>query len=48
MTAHIGFPTLRLVRWRIGEWNLEGIPTGSYRVIDTLPPRTTQHDDRTP
>ncbi len=48
MTAHIGFPTLRLVRWRIGEWTLEGIPTGSYRVIDTPLPRTTQRGNRTP
>lgn len=31
MTAHIGFPTLRLVRWRIGDWTLEGIPSGAYR-----------------
>ena len=33
MTAHIGFPTLRLVRWRIGEWTLDGIPCGSYRSL---------------
>lgn len=38
MTAHIGFPTLRLVRWRIGEWSLAGIPTGHYRVLDTPSP----------
>lgn len=30
MTAHIGYPTLRLVRWRIGEWTLDGIPSGAY------------------
>ncbi len=33
MTAHVGFPTLRLVRYRVGEWTLEGLPPGSYRVI---------------
>ena len=33
MTAHINFPTLRLVRWRIGEWTLSGIPCGEYRKI---------------
>jgi 23S rRNA pseudouridine2457 synthase len=48
MTANIGFPTLRLVRWRIGEWTLEGIPAGSYRVIETPLPRTTRRDDRRP
>jgi 23S rRNA pseudouridine2457 synthase len=35
MTAHIGFPTLRLVRWRIGEYTVEGIGSGEYRVTDT-------------
>ncbi len=31
MTAHIGFPTLRLVRWSIGDWSLEDIPLGTWR-----------------
>lgn len=31
MTAHIGFPTLRLVRWRVGEWSLDGINAGTWR-----------------
>ncbi|MFX0540506.1 rRNA large subunit pseudouridine synthase E [Roseovarius sp. S4756] len=31
MTAHVGFPTLRLVRWRIGEWTLDGIAPGCWR-----------------
>ncbi|GGD53720.1 pseudouridine synthase [Lacimicrobium alkaliphilum] len=30
MTAHIGFPTLRLVRYRIGNWTLDGIASGEY------------------
>lgn len=30
MTAHIGFPTLRLVRWRIGNWTLDGIESGEW------------------
>lgn len=38
MTAHIGFPTLRLVRWRIGEWTVAEISLGSYRVIETGSP----------
>jgi 23S rRNA pseudouridine2457 synthase len=28
MTAAIGHPTLRLVRWRIGDWSVEGISSG--------------------
>ncbi len=31
MTAHIGFPTLRLVRWSIGEWSLGDLAPGDYR-----------------
>ena len=31
MTAHIGFPTLRLVRWRVGNWTLDGLASGQWR-----------------
>ncbi len=31
MTAAVGHPTLRLVRWHIGEWNLDGIAPGQWR-----------------
>lgn len=31
MTAAIGLPTLRLVRWSIGDWSVEGIAPGSWR-----------------
>ena len=31
MTAHVGFPTLRLVRWRIGDWSVEGLASGAWR-----------------
>lgn len=31
MTAHVGHPTLRLVRWRIGDWALEGIGPGEWK-----------------
>lgn len=31
MTAHIGFPTLRLIRWSVGAWTLEGITHGKWR-----------------
>jgi 23S rRNA pseudouridine2457 synthase len=30
MTAADGHPTLRLVRWRIGDWTLDGVPPGKY------------------
>lgn len=33
MTAAVGHPTLRLVRWRVGDWTLEGIAPGEWRQI---------------
>ena len=31
MTAHVGHPTLRLIRTAIGPWQLDGIPSGTWR-----------------
>lgn len=31
MTAHTGHPTLRLVRWRIGDWTLDDLDPGAWR-----------------
>jgi 23S rRNA pseudouridine2457 synthase len=31
MTAAVGFPTLRLIRYRVGEWTLDGIKQGQYK-----------------
>ncbi|WP_109356754.1 pseudouridine synthase [Sphingorhabdus sp. EL138] len=31
MTAAVGLPTLRLVRWRIGEWILDDLSSGEWR-----------------
>lgn len=33
MTAAVGFPTLRLVRWSVGDWTVEGIGQGQWREI---------------
>lgn len=33
MTAAIGHPTLRLVRWRIGDWAIEGLAPGEWREV---------------
>lgn len=34
MTAAVGHPTLRLIRWAVGDWTLEGISPGESRAID--------------
>ena len=34
MTAAVGHPTLRLVRWRVGAWSLDGLAPGEWRVPD--------------
>lgn len=33
MTAHVGHPTLRLIRYRVGNWTLDGISPGEYLQI---------------
>jgi 23S rRNA pseudouridine2457 synthase len=41
MTAAVGFPTLRLIRWSVGEWTLGGLRPGEWRevAIPGAPPR---------
>ena len=33
MTAAIGFPCLRLVRWQIGGWTVAGLAPGAWREV---------------
>lgn len=33
MTAHIGFPTLRLIRYSIGKWTIDDIKNGEFRKL---------------
>ncbi|WP_462159339.1 rRNA large subunit pseudouridine synthase E [Pseudoalteromonas sp. GB56] len=33
MTAHVGYPTLRLIRASIGPYHLDGLENGKYKVI---------------
>lgn len=34
MTARVGFPTLRLIRWAVGDWTLEGLAAGQWRELE--------------
>lgn len=34
MTAHIGHPTLRLIRYRVGNWTIDDISVGKYKVLE--------------
>ena len=33
MTAAVGLPTLRLIRWAVGPWTLEGLAPGQWREV---------------
>ncbi|MGB7408635.1 MAG: pseudouridine synthase [Pontixanthobacter sp.] len=33
MTAAVGLPTLRLVRWSVREWTVEGLSPGDWREV---------------
>lgn len=33
MTATVGFPTLRLIRWAVGPWTVDGLAPGEWRAV---------------
>jgi 23S rRNA pseudouridine2457 synthase len=39
MTAAVGLPTLRLIRFRVGPWSLDGLPPGQWREVPAPSPR---------
>lgn len=34
MTAAVGHPTLRLIRWQIGDWTLDGLAPGEWQMLE--------------
>ncbi len=51
MTAAIGHPTLRLIRYSVGQWNLDGIAPGQWIELECPPEllaaNTAPHPKRT-
>ena len=39
MTAAVGFPTLRLIRYAVGAWNLDGLKSGEFRLLNLHMPK---------
>jgi 23S rRNA pseudouridine2457 synthase len=47
MTAAVGLPTLRLIRYAIGDWNLDAIAPGEWRQLRiSAPSRPTKRTPR--
>ncbi|MDO6823404.1 pseudouridine synthase [Marinobacter sp. 1_MG-2023] len=46
MTAAVGFPTLRLIRYRIGDWTLHGLKPGKHRKLTVNLPTAAQPEKR--
>jgi 23S rRNA pseudouridine2457 synthase len=46
MTAAVGYPTLRLIRWSIGEWTLAGLAPGAAREVTFQYPRSASRAAR--
>lgn len=36
MTAAIGYPTLRLIRYSVGEWNINNLKPSEYKILNSL------------
>jgi 23S rRNA pseudouridine2457 synthase len=48
MTAAVGLPTLRLVRFRIGPWNIEGLAPGQWRDVPVPSPQALRLGSHAP
>ena len=48
MTAAVGHPTLRLVRWAIGDWTIDGLAPGAWREApaEAVSPRARKPGSR--
>jgi 23S rRNA pseudouridine2457 synthase len=39
MTAAVGFPTLRLIRYSVGDWTIDGLAPGEWRELEVASPK---------
>lgn len=46
MTAAVGFPTLRLIRYSVGEWTLADLPPGATRELEVAVKETRTSESR--
>ncbi|CAH0533361.1 Ribosomal large subunit pseudouridine synthase E [Vibrio stylophorae] len=44
MTAHIGHPTLRLIRYQLGPWTVDGLAPGEWRRVEL--PQTSDNTQK--
>lgn len=47
MTAAVGLPTLRLIRYSVGPWSIEGLPPGNHKSLiinDNFPSHARRRD----
>ena len=48
MTAAVGFPTLRLIRCRVGNWSLKDLAPGCWREVEVLSALKSQINNSKP
>ncbi len=48
MTAAVGFPTLRLYRYKIGNWSVENLKPGEYTTLTLHLPKTAETSKQNP
>lgn len=48
MTAAINHPTLRLIRARIGDWDLDSLQPGEYKELEVTPPPAPKRQNKKP
>lgn len=46
MCAAVGLPCLRLIRWQVGDWTLDGLAPGDWREAPLPPPEGPLHAPR--